>query len=191
LCGSCAACSAGTFSNAQASACTACAAGTFAGAQASTCTACAAGKSSGAGASSCGTCPAATYSSSGAALCTACPAGSFGVQTGQSSCVACFAGYACPTAGCDPFTPLPSCMLSCHPGHYSNAGASVCSACPPGTDTSVSAYDSSSCTACPAGTYGPASGLTHCTACPTCPPTCFATYTADNTNAAQCCLCPP
>jgi hypothetical protein len=188
LCGSCAACSAGTFSAAQATACTACSAGTFSGAQASTCQPCAAGSFSGADASSCSACPVYTYSSSGAASCTTCPAGKFGIQTGQSSCILASAGYYIPTTDCNPFV-FPSCELSCTPGHYSNAGASVCSACVQGTFASGSA--SSSCTACPTGTYGPASGLTVCTTCGTCPTPCSATVTAGNTNAGQCCLCPP
>ncbi len=88
-----------------------------------------------------------TYSTGGGGvkLCIQCPAGSYGSTTGLKSS-AC--SGPCPAGRvCQPGTVNPTVL--CHPGTYSVAGASSCTACPLGTPYSPAGANSSAmCTNC-------------------------------------------
>lgn len=129
----------------------------------SVCSVCGPGTISAAGSSVCSPCGPGLFSMGGTGICEVCPGNSTSSGgTGRSGCT-CLAGYYKvfnadgATFRCDP----------CPGGRYSDANASVCSACPPGTANRDPAADSvGKCAACSAGTFA-AAGSTVCSACPT------------------------
>lgn len=175
----CSLCTAGTFTNVTAAAaCTNCDAGSStAGATGSTnCTICAAGTiSKAAGTPSCSRCSkgSSTIGQSGADKCTLCDKGHFSDSKGQASCEACSPGSFAGVTGAEICVP-------CKAGSIAPApAAEECTACSAGSSAPV---NSSVCTLCEAGTFADKQ------ASPACKP-CAAGSVAPDQGSASCGLC--
>ena len=151
-----------TLGAANASFCLECDAGKFSPARAaisvSSCLGCAAGKYSYSGNSHCTVCPQDSTSreeSEGPEWCQ-CAAGYWGAV--GSDCSACTAGKFLPGIG----HRLDNCV-SCHPGTFSAAGATLCTECQAGKFGETA--EMSSCSLCPLDKYSGVQGSTFCTNC--------------------------
>ena len=179
--GSCAPCSAGTFSPTEGSArCTECEAGMYQGLDGQAeCLRCPAGQFSATkGAEQCEVCVAGKFSALGSSVCTVCAQGEFSADSGAESCTPCAAGK-----------------------FASAAGATVCIDCP--ASTYSSGTGSFSCTQCGSGKYHQITGQVDSSACVGCPAGSFASQFqsmcvpcrpgefSSNENASFCQECEP
>ena len=188
-------------------ACTVCAPG-YAGAvaspgtaSASGCSPCAPGSTPGPGATACAPCTAGSYASSSASpSCMPCPAGTWTTQRGQTSVSACTVsapGYYGTVQS--PGTLQAGGLSTCPVGSYSAAGASQCSACPPGvttTNAQVAGACEVACTACAPGFFGAltswSSGTSRAAGCTACSSGTFTIGSAiGSAIAAACSVCAP
>eukprot|EP00698_Gefionella_okellyi_P024182 TRINITY_DN845_c0_g1_i1.p1 TRINITY_DN845_c0_g1~~TRINITY_DN845_c0_g1_i1.p1 ORF type:complete len:1859 (+),score=311.04 TRINITY_DN845_c0_g1_i1:51-5627(+) len=119
----CAACNAGTYCNAGATAPSTCPAGSFCPPQCADPQQCAGGSYSAAAASGCSTCPAGNYCPAGASTPTQCNAGWYANTTACSNCTICPAGWMCGGSG----TVSPT---LCPANTYAGAGTAACISCP-------------------------------------------------------------
>jgi len=168
------ACTAGSFSaGSGASACAACAAGSFStGSGASACAACAAGQATDgsapcadcgigtyAGEAACLPCAAGSFKPAGASDCDPCQPGTYSTAVGAgagATCEACAAGTYSTAEG----LPAPDLCLPCEAGVSSEAGSTICLACPPGMFAT-----SSSCVDCPAYSSSQGGGVVNSCEC--------------------------
>eukprot|EP00818_Percolomonas_sp_WS_P008883 CAMPEP_0117435736 /NCGR_PEP_ID=MMETSP0759-20121206/636_1 /TAXON_ID=63605 /ORGANISM="Percolomonas cosmopolitus, Strain WS" /LENGTH=1157 /DNA_ID=CAMNT_0005227295 /DNA_START=458 /DNA_END=3932 /DNA_ORIENTATION=+ len=145
---SCSICTAGTYSDAQASICSDCPLGTSNGAPGS------------AGLGSCLDCPAGTYAPSLATpQCIGCVAGTYSTATRATSSAVC---QQCPLGTFSNVTgaPAASYCQGCPAGTYqSQNGASECTPCPKGTwNDNIQSVGIGDCRPCPVGTYASTEG---------------------------------
>ena len=186
----CTVCAAGSYAPSATQACQLCNPGTFASSiSATSCAACAAGYiAPNAGTASCTLCPGGTTAlnttfctpcspgtAAGAgasgATCPACGAGNIAPNAGASFCLPCSAGsyaisaLACAQCGAGTFAPIPTgagatTCTACPPGSSAQAGAAACIPCAPGTY-----FTGGACVACSGSTYSFGGAATACSAC--------------------------
>ncbi|KAH8055460.1 hypothetical protein JL721_10187 [Aureococcus anophagefferens] len=178
-------------------------AGSFVGSTgASASTACFAGTA--AEASECSACPVGTFKGAGSGPCVECGAGTFGPETGQSSCLLANSGFFVTTPApqsrprargfsgsgaseCDECergtyqdaTGQASCALADGGSFVDLAGAPEQTSCPAG---SFSGSGASECVDCEIGTFS-GEGESSCTSCP-------AGYSSSSAGASECSACP-
>jgi len=143
---------------------------------ASHCGICSPGTSSGSASPSCRECAPGTYSSaSGQGECGLCPVGRFQQMSGQSFCEMCLPGTFMPVngsadvcmncnAGSMTAVSGASSCDDCASGHYSDASATTCSPCQPGS-YAQNMRQPKECEPCAAGRFAPDLAMTACNLC--------------------------
>ena len=126
--------------------------------------------------STCQACPSYTYSGVGSGLLTNCTCNKGYTGSDGVECAACNAGSFKDTNGSD------ACTL-CSAGKYSAAGASVCSDCIAGYDSTGLFAFNVSCRACAPGKYKPTNGSSTCIFC-------AAKFFQDKSASTVCSICP-
>jgi hypothetical protein len=138
------------------SSCDSCSRAYYTDANSTTCHQCSGIMGNGA-ATICDTCVPGKYWHDTLLTCEYCIAGTASTKVGAHECESCEAGYSC-SLGSNSTRAIP-----CSPGSYSLHAAEVCTLCPLGRMTSVSA--STSCSFCQRGQYAVAIGSMECSNC--------------------------
>jgi alpha-tubulin suppressor-like RCC1 family protein len=154
----CSACPVGKFSMSSINTgCDDCTAGKFSQGQASACTLCTQGFFSEVRAGSCSKCLPSTFASNGgSSACSKCSQGKYSSDYGTSTCNDCGAGTFSPEAS--------SVCYACPPGTEARQGVNVTAGC----DLCISGKYSNggNCVACPLDTFNEKTGASVCSACP-------------------------